>query len=256
MQTSSVQQVKLQDSKSPLVYIPNLHYFYADEIPPPDLLNNSQFQITEQLGKLRIEKIEKGIILDQNDDFLVQKNGSEIKIEGNFFQKTCTTESEIIQEMISEFEDRNEYLKSLFKYSNFEDFENFATKDVEETKKKSHHSKRLSRMKNAPAQLKIPGHSEKVQPFTLDSKKTPRKGTKLISPMKHRMVSPYRDTPKQNLSIQSKQRQNAEKFSPQSPNSPQNLSDLPTLVNNNTDYVKHVMSDLDHDLLGSTDRKV
>ena len=81
---SSVQQVKLQDTNSKLLYLPNLHYFYADETPTAELLKNSQFQITEELGKLVVEKIEKGIISSKNDDFFISKNGSEIKIEGNF----------------------------------------------------------------------------------------------------------------------------------------------------------------------------
>jgi hypothetical protein len=82
MMKSVIERVKLHDSSSQYLFLPNIHYFHQDETPSQELLQNSQFQISiSQERELKIEKLEKGEIsknkdfqykLDQNKDLTIE----------------------------------------------------------------------------------------------------------------------------------------------------------------------------------------
>jgi hypothetical protein len=81
---STIERVKLQDSSSKYVYLPNIHYFHQDETPSRELLQNSQFQISISKEKeIKVEKIEKGEITKNQDFSYTQKNG-DMTIESKF----------------------------------------------------------------------------------------------------------------------------------------------------------------------------
>jgi hypothetical protein len=152
-------------------------------------------------------------------------------------------ESEILRELISEFNDRNQFLESLFENVEFFGEEKKSLK-ISKPKRNSF-AKRLTKLDvQQPLSVQIP----KVQPFQ-EVTPSKKKGQILKSPMKRHMT-PYREN---NTTPVSKTNNSklSEKFSPmKSPTESGNFSELPTMLSDAMASLKENFVDLEEDFKG------